>query len=189
MQLTEGRLYRFEFVSISEGVASAALELHQGYFTYYWRTRLDADEFMELIKRMQAEQTIATTSLTVIDREGFVKELPAEQFRMNLVYGPRDTKIDEQQAFGPLSLVRFEGPGQSWVWQYAPDDDGRVRKYSEAPYRPGLAAYVGCASSGDHNATFKAANVMLAASAIEGRNLAPHLDLFQRYLIQWEGRK
>lgn len=179
MQLAERRFAGSQVVSISEGAASAALELHPGYFTYYWRSRLDPFGFIELIDQMQGIQKVAATSLTIIDVEG-VKDFPAGE-----------THSDTQEVIGSPSLVRFEGPGQSWVWQYAPDriEEHQFHKFSKAQYRPGQAIYTGCASSGNHETIFMAANNLLASSAIEGENLLPYIDIFYRYLSLWRERK
>ena len=189
MQLTETEYGKFRIVSISEGVASAALELHQGYFTYYWRSRFGAYGFLELIQKFNRKQDIATTSLTVIDNVGNVVEVPSEEADAN-ISSLFDANDDHASLDERLSLIRFEGPGQSWVWQYAPDNEwDRLSKYSDAPYRSGLGAYAGCASSGNHEALFATANIVLASSAIEARALRPYLDIFERYLTQWRERK
>lgn len=186
MELTERQVGGFKLVSISEGMAAAALELHQGYFTYYWRSQIDSDQFIDLIQGIQRQQLIVTTSITVIDSAGSISELPAGEPNID-IFNPPGAKKNKHVFKGPPSFVRFEGPGQSWVWQYAPDDSDP--KESNAPYKSGLAAYAGCASSGDHETTFSIASSMLSVSAIDSEYLIPHLDLFLRYLIIWRERK
>ena len=186
MELVERDFGSFTLVEITEGVASATLEMHQGYFTYYWRTRVDQLGFLELVlprtrNRYDAEEIqTAGPTLTVVDEFGNRQERALENEGII-----RDAfEIIAGSPKARWSLLRVEGPGESWVWQYAPDDK-ELKKHTKAPYKKRLAAYFGCAGSVERTNLFQTANRLMAASAIESSLLTRHLDLLKVYIDRW----
>lgn len=179
MELIERNFGKFELVQITEGVASATLEMHQGYFTYYWRTHLDQEGFLQLVLSRKGAEEISSSSLTLADDiGGDMRELtPAN----NLIYEAMYVVQNEPERW---SLLRLDEPGQSWVWQYAPDDKD-LRKYTNARHRIGLAPYFGCAGPVAQKALLQTANTLMELSGIESDSLMPHLDLFARYIDKW----
>lgn len=187
MELIERRFPGFSLVCITEGVASAAVELHRGYFTYYWRSRLDQADFLKIMRDMHRERNINSTSVTFVDSVGKIEEVAAKKEisgRPDFFENVKILASDKEAR--RCSLLRFDGLGQSWVWQYAPDDK-ELSKYTDAPYREGLVPYTGCAFSAGQRSMLEVAHELLERSAIEPQHLVEHLDLLTFYINRWKG--
>jgi len=170
VQLTERQFERpgFTVVHIAAGVSSATIELHQGYYTYYWRCSFGPEEF---VRRIRARQDATVTSVTVVDEKGAVEQLPLTEANKSIF-----SRLGERD----FTLLRFDGPERSWVWQFAPDDTARESNDDAH------AAYAGCASIANHVATFAMANEFIAVSALDSDNLLRHVHLLEQYLHRWE---
>jgi len=173
--LTEKHIDRADLtiVRLVAGRSSVALELHDGYYTYYWTCRFASVEF---VRQMQARLDIKSTRLTLLDIHGQVRQMPLSE--ANIFAHSEERNPAEQ-----WTLVRFDGPEQSWVWQYAPDTttdkiDSNI-----------LTAYTGCASLANHMENFRKANEFLADSALDSDYLIRHIHLLENYLSRWDGSK
>lgn len=175
---------------------SATLEMHPGYYTYYWPCRIGPNYFLTHIA---SALTRETTSLTVIDDTRGLQQIPFEGKIKEPLAGIRSRDFDNV-----VSLLRLDGPSRSLVWQYAPGQqqlrergrseparlaDGTMADIFDTFSKDGLDAYAGCASTADHINNFKLANVLMRESATDAGSLVDYLDFFERYLTRWVKRK
>jgi amino acid transporter len=174
IQLTEKKFDRaaLTIIHLAAGRASATLELHQDYYTYYWRSRFGPGEFVIWV---QAHQDITTTSIIMLDNTGRLQELPLAEAEATIL---RHLEGDGQGV--QLVLLRFNGPERSWVWQLA--SDSSIKEDNGG----GHTAYTGCASAVHYLRDFLAANEFLADSAVDGGRLLQHAHLLEHYLRRWE---
>lgn len=163
-------------IRIVEGASTATLELHNEFFTYYWRCRFGPSTFVNRLDYLYTNDM----SVTLMDRSGQVQQLSSPEAGNKFVSSLEQNDADDQ-----WWLVRFDGPTLSWVWQYAPDDRS-IPKSSDTFERNGLIAYVGCASMMNHMGHFYEASKFLESSAVESDKLYPHLRRFEGYLSEWE---
>jgi hypothetical protein len=179
MQFTENTFDEIRILRLSEDPASATLELHANYFTYYWPSHMGPDRFLTYITETQGTES---TSLMIDDEVRGLQQLPFPVEDKAIIEG-----IQEHYLGDIVSLVRFDGPERSWVWQYAPDR--RVMQdydyKTNAFMRNGLIAYAGCASTSSHMSNFQRANVLLRESGADSHLLVEHLNFFEYYLAQW----
>jgi hypothetical protein len=179
MNLTETQHGDATIVRMTAGPASASLELHRDYYSYYWRCRFGPDEFAQYLHEPPGHKP---TILTVVNESTGIQQASSDDAHKTLVdiFNNKDFSLE-------VTLVRLDSQARSWVWQYAPDDEAN-HKYSSAVYRDGLAAYAGCASVARHRENLLAANELMSSSAVMYEALADHLHLFELYVTRWETR-
>jgi transcriptional regulator with XRE-family HTH domain len=156
-------------IQLSAANASAVLELHLGYYVYYWRAGIGPDDFIRAIRERDARSGLA---LSLVWDSGEVEQ-PPEGAIMDLATGRASS------SYSRSALIRLTGQDHSWVWQPGPLD------VAGNPFVSPDNAYIVQASMANHAANFRAANEFLADSAIEGRQLARSTHLLASYLSQW----
>jgi hypothetical protein len=158
-------------VQLAAGQATVALEMHADFWTYYWRSALEPAEFARQVLR---RRDMPTATVTIIDAEGGIQELPDVASARPLIdrEGRRDTGSE-------WTLLRFDGPERSWAWQ-------RVSAALAGDPGGGSAtAYAGCASTANHAESFRLASDLLALSAVNGQVMLPHVHLLEQYVTRW----
>jgi hypothetical protein len=148
------------------GDASAVLELHAGYYVFYWRSRIRPDEFVGALLELDSKSGL---SASVAQDSGEMERRPWGEM----------SDIAARMPEGRSRLIRFTGQDHSWVWQQGPLDVAGTRMVS-----PGNG-YVVQASMANHAANFRTANKFLSISAVDGRRLAGNTHLLEGYLERW----
>jgi len=158
-------------VQLTAGESSATLELHSGFFTCYWKTRLDALRF---VHEIMPRQDAAYASVTLADESGRVEQVPAAESA-----GIVD-RVQEITIGSRWSVIRFDGPEISWVWQHGPGET------IGEPSADQGAFYAGCASTANLKANFQAASELLRETAVDGDRIFATVHLLEHYLDRWE---
>lgn len=154
-------------IHLVAGGTSATLELHRGYFTYYWESQITVGDFARWVEDRQ-DSTL--TSIMALDRTGQIRNLSLET---------ASSITGRLQGEGPLEqwvLLRLDGAERSWVWQIALDTTADEADSATQ------AAYAGCASNVHYYRDFAQATDFLINSAVDGQQLALHIYLFHPYL-------
>jgi hypothetical protein len=176
VNIIESQIGDITVIRVVDRPAAATLELHHQFYTFYWRCRYRAIEFMNRVPLSIAERQ--STTVTIVSDSGKTKIYPYK-VALEAIY-----LWEQRPSVNPLEVLRIDANALSWAWQYAPDDIDPA--FSEAPSRPGFLPYAGCASNDDHLAHFETAAEFLRESAIGASILGQHLYLIFGYLQRWE---
>lgn len=176
MILTESKIGDIVVIRIVDNPAAATLELHDDFYTFYWRCRFSAVDFMNEVPLSGHEREFTTVTLTT--DLGNTETYSYREAQRTISFSA------QARSSWPWTVIRIDADTSSWAWQYAPDDLDPAQ--SAAPPRAGFMTYAGCASTEGHLATFGAALEFLQTSAIGSSTLNQHVDLFFRYLWLWE---
>lgn len=156
-------------VQLTSGDASAALELHLGYYVYYWRAKMGPDEFVRAIQKSEGRPD---SLFTLAWDSGEVEQLQPKEVISIVTEGAA-------RSHPRSAMIRVTGKDHSWVWQSGPLDMVGITDAHQ------WGTYIVYASTANHRANFRTANAFFANSAIDGRKLARSTHLLEGYLNHW----
>lgn len=174
MRLAEIKLPEFTVVTVADGAGKMGLELHHGFYTYYWKSRI---EIRELLAIASADLIDSVTQVIALHAGGARLDLRMKELRDAL------QESGESSLAESLTLLRLDAADQSLVWQHAPDD--WMDLGDSANFSRDSTAYVGTSITTDYLTRFRQATELMLKSAVESNLIARRLHHFEHYLEEW----